>query len=81
VEARAAYLAVNDVPTVVDLTEAAEEPTRQARLRAAGEVALASLEPTDDIHATAAYRAQLVRVLTARVMAAAVDDARGRITA
>jgi carbon-monoxide dehydrogenase medium subunit len=79
VEARAGYLAVNDVPTVVDLTPAAAEPTREARLGAAGELALASLEPADDIHATAAYRAQLVRVLTARVMGAAVDHARGRI--
>ena len=36
-----------------------------AALAAAGDTALAGLEPADDIHATAAYRAQLVRVLTA----------------
>ena len=36
-----------------------------------GEVALEHLEPADDIHATAEYRAQLVRVLTARVVRSA----------
>ena len=36
------------------------------------------LDPGDDVHATAAYRAQLVRVLTRRVLAAATDHARGR---
>ena len=40
----------------------------------------AELDPGDDIHATAAYRAQLVRVLTRRVLAAATDHARGRAT-
>ena len=39
------------------------------------ERALESLEPGDDIHATADYRAQLVRVLTRRVLAAATDHA------
>jgi len=42
------------------------------------ELALTHLDPTDDIHATAAYRAQLVRVLTRRVLQAAYDDARSR---
>jgi carbon-monoxide dehydrogenase medium subunit len=40
--------------------------------------ALAALDPADDIHATAAYRAQLVRVLTRRVLRAAYDDAVAR---
>jgi len=64
------YLSVADVPTVVDLTGVPDD-----RL---GEVALEQLEPGDDIHATADYRAQLVRVLTRRVLAAAADHARGR---
>ena len=70
VEARLGYLSVNDVPTVVDVSgcDAAEAADR----------ALAALEPGDDVHATAAYRSQLVRVLTARVLAAATDDARRR---
>ena len=37
----------------------------EASLAAAGEEALAHLDPGDDIHATAAYRSRLVRVLTA----------------
>ncbi|HEU4567129.1 MAG TPA: FAD binding domain-containing protein [Marmoricola sp.] len=69
VTARASYLSVEDVPTVVDLTEAAADP------EGAGELALAHLEPVADLHASAAYRAQLVRVLTARVLRAAIDDA------
>lgn len=64
------YLSVSDVPTVVDLSGV---PTEQL-----GEAALAQLEPADDIHATADYRAQLVRVLTTRVVRSAHDDARGR---
>ena len=68
--ARLGYLSVNDVPTVVDVTGLEGD--------AAAERALEQLEPADDVHATATYRAQLVRVLTRRVLAAATDDARGR---
>lgn len=60
---RAGYLSVSDVPTVVDLSGVAPDDM--------GDVALAQLEPLADIHATADYRAQLVRVLTSRVVAAA----------
>ncbi len=59
-EVRVAYLSVCDVPTVVDLTGVA--PERMA------DVALESLDPADDIHATAVYRSQLVRVLTPRTV-------------
>ena len=69
--ARRRYLSVSDVPTVVDLT-------RRCRRSGWGEAALEQLDPADDIHATAAYRAQLVRVLTARVVRAAYDDAKAR---
>jgi carbon-monoxide dehydrogenase medium subunit len=79
VEARAGYLSVSDVPTVVDLTDPLAGDPTDTTLAAAGEAALAALDPADDIHATASYRAQLVRVLTQRVMAAALDHARGRI--
>jgi carbon-monoxide dehydrogenase medium subunit len=72
VSARVGYLSVCDVPTVVDVTEVWPDHD------AAAEVALARLDPAGDIHATAAYRAQLVRVLTARVLRAAYDDARSR---
>jgi 2-furoyl-CoA dehydrogenase FAD binding subunit len=60
---RVGYLSVSEVPTVVDLTGVADDDL--------GEAALAHLEPGADIHATAAYRAQLVRVLTARVVRSA----------
>jgi carbon-monoxide dehydrogenase medium subunit len=72
VDARASYLSVEDVPTVVDLTTAADDP------EGAGDLALEHLEPVADLHASAAYRAQLVRVLTARVLRAAAADARQR---
>jgi 2-furoyl-CoA dehydrogenase FAD binding subunit len=57
------YLSVSDVPTVVDLSGVSEADL--------GEAALAQLEPAADIHASAAYRAQLVRVLTGRVVRSA----------
>ncbi|MBZ5737258.1 FAD binding domain-containing protein [Nocardioides mangrovi] len=57
------YLSVSDVPTVVDLSGVDDADL--------GEAALAQLEPADDIHATAAYRAQLVRVLTGKVVRSA----------
>jgi carbon-monoxide dehydrogenase medium subunit len=67
--ARLGYLSVNDVPTVVDVTGL--DPDEAA------DRALELLDPVADIHATAAYRTQLVRVLTRRVLAAATDDAGG----
>ena len=57
------FLSVSDVPTVVDLSGIADADL--------GEAALEKLEPMDDIHASAAYRAQLVRVLTERVVRSA----------
>ena len=55
------------MPTVVDLSGVADDEL--------GEAALAHLDPPDDIHATAAYRAQLVRVLTTRVVRSAREHA------
>jgi carbon-monoxide dehydrogenase medium subunit len=57
------YLTVAEVPTVVDHTGVPHDRH--------GGVALEQLEPDDDIHATADYRAQLVRVLTTRVVRSA----------
>ncbi|MFT4085188.1 MAG: FAD binding domain-containing protein [Nocardioides sp.] len=78
--ARAGYLSVCEVPTVVELDEPLvgvrlDEATADRALAAAGELALTRLDPADDIHATADYRAQLARTLTARVLRAAYDDA------
>jgi len=60
---RVGYLSVADVPTVVDLSGVPEDQL--------GEAALEHLDPADDIHATADYRAELVRVLTRRVVRSA----------
>ena len=65
--ARVGFVSVSDVPVVVDVTDALDDPAAQA---------LAELEPADDIHATAAYRAHLVKVLTPRVLADAIHHAR-----
>jgi 2-furoyl-CoA dehydrogenase FAD binding subunit len=64
---RVGYLSAADVPTVVDLSGVPDD-----RL---GDTALEHLDPGDDIHATADYRAQLVRVLTARVVRSAREGA------
>jgi 2-furoyl-CoA dehydrogenase FAD binding subunit len=65
--ARLGFVSVSDVPVVVDVTDALEDPAEKA---------LDDLEPAADIHATADYRAHLVRVLAPRVLAAAIDHAR-----
>jgi CO/xanthine dehydrogenase FAD-binding subunit len=75
---RAGYFSVCDVPTVVDLTPAFADGLTDAGLEAAADLALASLDPQEDIHATAAYRAQLVRTLTRRAVLAAQADASER---
>jgi 2-furoyl-CoA dehydrogenase FAD binding subunit len=72
VDVRAGFVSVSDVPVVVDLTDAVTGGGDPA------EAALASLEPAADVHATADYRAHLVRVLTRRVVAAALTDASTR---
>jgi 2-furoyl-CoA dehydrogenase FAD binding subunit len=69
--ARVGFVSVSDVPVVVDVTDALDDPAGAA---------LAELEPADDIHATAAYRAHLVKVLTPRVLADAVHHARQTTT-
>lgn len=75
------YLSVCEVPTVVDVSEAfAAGDASDAALDGAAEIALPELEPADDIHASAAYRTQLTRTLTHRVIRAAYHDARGRAT-
>jgi 2-furoyl-CoA dehydrogenase FAD binding subunit len=60
------YLSVADVPTVVDLSGVPEDEL--------GDAALEQLDPAEDIHASADYRAQLVRVLTERVVRSAREE-------
>lgn len=77
--ARAGYLSVCETPTVVDLTAAfGGGEASDDMFEASGVLALESLEPETDIHATAEYRGQLVRVLTARAIRSAYDDCRAR---
>ena len=72
---RAGYVSVAEVPTVVDLSEPLTDGLSDAALADAADLALTSLDPAPDVHATAAYRTQLVRTLTARVVTAAHVDA------
>lgn len=67
--ARLGFVSVSDVPVVVDVSDSLDDPAGRA---------LAELDPADDIHATAAYRAHLVKVLVPKVLAAATDHARRR---
>jgi 2-furoyl-CoA dehydrogenase FAD binding subunit len=64
--ARLGFLSVSDVPVVVDVTDALDDPAERA---------LGDLDPAADIHASADYRAHLVRVLAPRVLARAVAQA------
>ncbi len=74
--ARAGFISVAPTPLVLDLTDAVRgaEPAT-ADWAAAAELAAGQTDPEPDIHATADYRRQLVRVLTARALAAAAGDA------
>lgn len=77
--ARAGYVSVSQAPAAIDLTTAlAGGELTEANLVAAGELALSQLEPESDVHASARYREQLVRVLTARALRQARDDALAR---
>jgi len=76
--ARCGYISVSDVPTVVDVTEVLGGVVSTGSVDAAADLALERLDPAEDLHASAAYRAQLVRVLTVRVLRAAYEDARAR---
>lgn len=74
--ARTGYVSVSDVPVAVDLTPAFEDGTlSDENLDRAAELALEQLQPESDVHATAQYRTQLVRVLTARALKAAQKNA------
>jgi aerobic carbon-monoxide dehydrogenase medium subunit len=65
--ARAGYISVGPTPVLVDLTDAVAGATPAgADWDAAGALAGSAVGPEEDIHATAEYRRELVRVLTAR---------------
>jgi len=71
--AKAAYISVGPTPVCVDLTGAvAGRPAGSADWGAAGALAADAVQPDGDLHASAAYRRQLVRVLTERACRGAV---------
>jgi carbon-monoxide dehydrogenase medium subunit len=75
--ARAGYLSVAATPLVLDLTETIAGRPHDADLAAAAAFARAAVDPEPDIHASAAYRRQLVGVLTARALGIAARRAAG----
>ena len=76
--ARTAYISVAPVPLVLDLTAAvAGFGPDDASWTAAGDLAADQVDPEADIHATADYRRQLVRVLTVRALRQAAGHAPG----
>jgi len=78
--ARAAYLSVGPRPLVLDLTAACAGSGggRVPDVAGAGQLAMASVNPEPDIHATAGYRRQLAGVLTERALREASTQARRR---
>jgi carbon-monoxide dehydrogenase medium subunit len=68
--ARLSFTGVGPVPEVVDVTEPLGEG-----IDAAIEHAVRHVDPADDIHASAAYRRHLARVLGTRSMLTALDRA------
>lgn len=74
--AKVGYLGLAGVPVVVELTEQlAGRPHDALDAGQAARDAVDHTDPTDDIHATAAYRRHLAGVLTERALAAAAVNA------
>lgn len=78
--ARLVYLSVGDAP--VEATQAAalldgEAPARAVFAAAAEKAAGEEIEPAGDIHASAAFKRHLARVLTVRALEEAAGRARG----
>jgi carbon-monoxide dehydrogenase medium subunit len=76
-DSKLVYFAIGEGPVLA--TSASEvlqgvAPTEEA-IRAAAEAVNADIDPDTDIHATAAYRRHLARVLARRVLGRAVDRA------
>ncbi len=77
--ARIALLSVGDAPVVAREAAAllsGQEPDAAAVEAAADAAATLDVDPPSDIHASAAYRRHLTRVLVRRTLATAVDRAR-----
>jgi carbon-monoxide dehydrogenase medium subunit len=80
--ARVALISVGSGPVVVDLgSVAAGSAYDSADWAGVCDILDAAVEPEADIHASANYRAQLVRVLTGRALVSATSDAARRVAA
>ena len=71
--ARAALVGVAPAAVLVDLTPAVVGSGGDLDPQVRDDLVDAAIDPEGDIHATAGYRRQLARVLTARAVAAAAD--------
>jgi CO/xanthine dehydrogenase FAD-binding subunit len=78
-EARLVYLSVADGPFLATGAAAAliGQPLREDAFAAAAAAAAAEIDPAGDIHASADFKRQLTRVLTARVLRRAAARASG----
>ncbi len=77
-EARVALISVGLTPVLVDLSAAVQgSPYAEVSWDRALDLVTAAIDPEGDIHASAAYRGQLARVLTARALAEAATDSIG----
>jgi aerobic carbon-monoxide dehydrogenase medium subunit len=77
-----ALISVGSGPVLVDLgSVAAGAAYDSADWSGADDILDAAVEPEGDIHASADYRAQLVRVLTRRALTSATSDATSRAAA
>lgn len=82
VSARASFVSAGELGIVVDLSApVAGSAAAQADWAACGDLAADLVEAEADIHASAAYRTQLVRVLTARALAEAAGRVRSEVAA
>lgn len=76
--ARAAFVSVTPVPTVLDLSPVLAGRSTAERLPdEVVDLVRAHVEPEDDIHASADYRRMLAAELTRRVLATTIDDEEG----
>jgi carbon-monoxide dehydrogenase medium subunit len=73
---RAAYLSCAPTPVVLDITPALRRARNDVRTAPVYDLVASSLDPTDDIHATAAYRKHLAATLTVRAVDRALEGAR-----
>jgi carbon-monoxide dehydrogenase medium subunit len=79
-KARLVYLNVGEVPMVAEQTAESlrGQPLNEETIKAAAEMAAQNeIEPTTDVHATAAYKRHLAKVLTIRALKQAIAKIEG----